>query len=415
MHDVPVPSTEPRMPHWGCSNRFKPSATVLLLFFLSACQADLSRDELSPPNLVLIVVDALRAANVSFLGYARPTTPNLDALASQSYVFDQAISAGGNTPTAMSALMTGHYPFFTFKEKWGEKRVNFGMRRFYTDSSEGGLPRSLQTLAEQLKQTGYTTAGFVTNAHLKAEFNFHRGFDHYEEFVRAEDSPYGKGETVTQAAVDYLQSAKTGPFFLYLHYMDTHGPYAPPEIYRQKFHADDHLSEMSATDKLWKRWTNYDPQDPDADALADYMRDLYDGEVAYADDCIGGVLNSLQDLDLTDNTIIAITADHGEEFLEHGGTTHRGDSLRRTRPGAASSPAPGKGRQTDLRSGQKLRFDADAAGDGWDRHRRPRAGCSRSSASHRRRSRVSETGRVRWIPAKTHGPHCALQTNTVQE
>ncbi len=296
---------------------------ALCLAFLLACQGNKPpRAPVRQPNLILIVVDALRAANVSFLGYHRDTTPHLAMLAAESHVFDHAVSVGGNTPAAMSALMTGRYAFTAFAERWSA--TDFGMHRFYLDDTESGLPRSLPTLAEQLHAAGYATAGFITNPYLKKIFNFHRGFDHYGEIFRKQDIPYGKAGDVSRSAIDFLGSGTAQPFFLYLHFMDTHGPYSPPDTYRTRY--QDGEPPPGGNSDLWQTWEKRVatlPQ-PEARALADHMLNLYDGALAYVDDSIGLVLQALADRGLSDDTVIVMTADHGEEFLEHGGTTHKG-------------------------------------------------------------------------------------------
>ena len=330
--------------------RFWPAHVLLLtlsLTLIAACGSTAPIDA-ARPNVVLIVVDALRAANVSFLGYARTTTPHLDALAAKSYVFDQAVSVGGNTPTAMSALMTGRYPFIGFGDDWTPPFV-FGMRRFYVDGLEPGLPRSLPTLAEQLSSAGYTTAGFITNPYLKRVFDFHRGFDEYEEIFREQGVPYGQGETVSHAAVDFLRTRAPRPFFLYLHYMDTHGPYSPPDAFRTRF--GDEVIPLEDFAHHWQRWEKLTRTgDPELEALAAPMLNLYDGAIAYVDDCIAQVLDTLEELELADDTVVIVTADHGEEFLEHGGTTHQGtlyDELLRI-PLLIHLPGKEGGRLSDL-------------------------------------------------------------------
>lgn len=292
----------------------------LLLLVVCSCRVD-SSEESTTPNLVLIVVDALRASNVSFLGYERSTTPHLDALSKRSFVFEQAISVGGNTPTAMSALMTGRYPFFSFDEEWAP--TSFGMRRFYMTEAESGIPSGLDTLAERLGAAGYTTIGVITNPYLKSTFNFHRGFDQYKEIFREKGIPYGQGEMVSKEGIEFLRSDFEPPYFLYLHYMDTHGPYSPPGSYRTKFDESDW--SISKAGELWTQWEKNLPSDTqERAALASHMRNLYDGAVSYVDDCIGQIIGTLEELGQMENTIVAVTADHGEEFLEHGGTTHKG-------------------------------------------------------------------------------------------
>jgi len=326
----------------------RPLVSGLALIFICSCRMSPSEPPETQPNIVLIVVDALRASNVSFLGYSRDTTPNLDALASESYVFSQAISVAGNTPSAMSGIMTGHYPSTPLGNEWTSPI--FGMSRFYADSSEKGLPRSLKTLAEQLDAEGYNTAGFITNPHLKSTFGFHRGFDHFEELFRDEGVPYGNSEMVSQAVAGFLRSATNRPLFLYLHFMDTHGPYLPPVSFQSKFKTHDQKIE-GALGKLFWRWEKeVDLNESDGDALADLMHNAYDSSIFYTDYCIGEVIQYLVEMNLMDDTVIVVTADHGEEFLEHGGTTHKGtlyDEIVRV-PLLIRIPGKDGGRISDL-------------------------------------------------------------------
>jgi len=298
------------------------------------------------PNILLIVVDTLRGSDLSYVGYARMTSPNLDALAEKSVVFENALSIGANTTVGMAGLMTGKLPHFELGEPWTDE-YRFGMNRFYTHQGEIGLPSSLPTLAELLAESGYITAGIVTNPYLLSVYQFDQGFEIYEELMA--DSGYVAGDEVSDAAVEYLSAfaakkaeysrhsdrgrapEKNGdrtaaPFFLYLHYMDVHGPYYPAKGRSDCFSASRGVNISSS---MWERWENIEGlPDTNPDALLEPMKEAYDCSIVFVDEQIGRVLSRLRELSLEQNTIVAFTSDHGEEFLEHGGTTHKGSLYR---------------------------------------------------------------------------------------
>lgn len=308
------------------------AASALLVSTLLSCETPQPQnnriDALTPPqqprNVVFILVDTLRAGNLSFLGYRRTTTPHIDEIAAQSVVFTRAVSVGGNTPTAMAAIMTGRYPYFRRQDPW--RPADFGMARFYGDGDDGGLPEGIPVLAEKLQSAGYHTLGVITNPYLKSVFHFDRGFDSYDEILHEHGIPYGKCREVTNRAIQLLGQLPDPPFFLYLHFMDTHGPYNPPEEERAAFlrPQSKRLLEQNDFSELWNRWERRIAVDPEPGSLRDLMTDLYDASIHSVDGCINDVLQELSALSLDETTIVAFSADHGEEFLEHGGTTHKG-------------------------------------------------------------------------------------------
>ncbi len=318
----------------------------ILTSFLSAAE---SFSEESRPNIVMIVIDTLRAANLSHAGYDRLTSPAIDELASRSVVFRNTVSIGANTTIAMAGLMTGRLPHFEFGEPWTDEYF-FGMRRFYSREGEIGLPTALDSLAERLRNAGYFTAGVVTNPYLQSSYQFDQGFMVYEELM--EENGYVAADVVTDSALSVLDAVKRSekrndrpmseraevptrdtihqPFFLYLHYMDVHGPYKPRERPEDCFDESKHprvLRPMTASDwREWKRWWNMDRDvsKPERQQLLSTMKSRYDCEIRFVDQQLGRVLKRIRELGLEDKTIIAITSDHGEEFLEHGGTMHKG-------------------------------------------------------------------------------------------
>ena len=300
------------------------AATLALAGSLAGC----GRSE--PPNIVLIVVDTLRADSLSCDGYGRPISPHIESLANESTIFPHAYTVGSNTSTSMAALMTGRLPFYAdtdpscrtgdCAEPWDE-RTWFGMQRFHA-KGEIGLPEKLDTLAKLLKRRGYTTAAYVSNAILKTKYKFDRGFDRYEEPFLEDCS------VVTAGAKQWLRQrgANGPPFLLFLHYIDPHAPYLAPVAYRQRvgFKRTDVADERFFTGPAVEHGVSRDVEGFGSDAFREHLKGLYDSEILYTDECVGRVLDYLRRQTYYANTLVVFLSDHGEEFLEHGDTGHPG-------------------------------------------------------------------------------------------
>lgn len=239
------------------------------------------------PNILLISIDTLRADHVHCYGYDRETTPTLDRIGREGALFREAISPTSWTLPAHVTMLTSLPP-----EQHG---VNTDGRR---------LPHGIPTLAEVLRDRGYETAGYVSAAYLDGRFGFSRGFDEYDDYTAVRLSGESarrevSAPSITRLALDYLsrRGKAVRPFFLFLHYYDVHADYVPHPPYDRMFHATTtHGLEQSIA--------------------------LYDGEVAWVDHHVGLVLDDLRRRGLLDRTVVVITADHGEELLDHGQTGH---------------------------------------------------------------------------------------------
>lgn len=290
--------------------------TAILLSALLALAARPARAD-DKPNVLLIVVDTLRADHLGSYGYARPTSPHLDGLAASGTRFAAARATSSWTAPSVASILTGEYP------------QNHGVVL-----PASALPRQLHTIAESFRDAGYRTAAFSANpAFVSPRQGFDRGFGEFyvlhSGFVDSEDEaadvvpgPTGSGKAVkvaaanqvTEQAVDWLGRIDgSQPFFLYAHYFDPHGGYYPPAEYAERFGVSAG-SPMLKVDqhRFWKK------AKPNAEELST-LRSLYDGEVAFTDAQIGRLLDALPK---GRPTLIAMTADHGEEFLEHGGMSH---------------------------------------------------------------------------------------------
>jgi arylsulfatase A-like enzyme len=267
------------------------------------------------PNVVLISVDTLRADHLGLYGYRRPTSPELEALASEGVVFDHFIQNGGGTLPSHMTMMTSLRPAVH----------GLSARR------PGRLPDARITLAEQLRSNGYATAAWTDGGWVRAKFGFDQGFDIF-------DDSGGRLRTTLPKAETWIRKHRGSPFFVFLHTYDVHSqrgqmPYTCPGDYPESFAwpsastFDGCRSGRCATDLL--KWVNaqadageLDPHAYFSPAEVELMRAMYDGCIRYVDHEIGRLMALLHDLGIYDRTLVVVTADHGEEFLDHGRFLH---------------------------------------------------------------------------------------------
>ncbi|MCI0617258.1 sulfatase-like hydrolase/transferase [bacterium] len=229
-------------------------------------------------NVLLITLDTLRADHLPMYGYRDVKTPNLDRLASDSFVFEDAVSHVPLTLPSHTSMLTGRLP------------IGHGVR----DNAGFILDPGETTLAEVLKGMGYATGAFVSAFVLDSRWQLNQGFDmYYDNFNIAQFQDVNPGDIQRRAedteieAGHWLDANKDHKFFAWVHYYDPHDPYDPPEPYN-----------------------------------SEYQGRPYDGEIAYTDEYIGKLLNKLSELKLSDKTIILVAADHGESLGEHNEATH---------------------------------------------------------------------------------------------
>ena len=234
------------------------------------------------PNVIIYVVDCLRADRVGAFGSKRDLSPAIDAFARESVVLEQAWSCASWTKPSVACMFTGRYP-----PRHGARTTR--------DRLADGVP----TLAEAFARAGYLTRAVVANPVLDAEtLGFGRGFRSYRNLARdyagrAVNSVSADAKVITDDAIAWLPSVKGRPFFLYLHSLDLHFPYLA-------------------------RVTPGRPKVPEGASEPD----LYDSEFAYNDHEIGRLIEALRQERRLQDTIVVVTADHGEEFGEHGTTRH---------------------------------------------------------------------------------------------
>lgn len=281
------------------------------------------------PNVLLIVVDALRADRLGCYGYTRPTSPNLDALAAEGTLFENDMSQAPETPPSVPSILTGMLP------------REHGMG-WMLPGQDVYQQRHLAypTLAEILQKHGYTTAAICANPVVGPEIGADRGFQVFDYPIGRLSVWLHKSTAQFNAAAEKWAQGydrRAGPFFLYVHYIATHNLYTPPSKFcvfgRPGYTAMDDKVNVAMNDV-------FDPHSDrsvTAAALAKHgvtrsdverLSDLYDDEVLCADYYIGSLLQRLKDRGLYDNTIVIVTADHGEAFLDHSQLKHGGSLYR---------------------------------------------------------------------------------------
>ncbi len=255
-------------------------------------------------NIVLVVIDALRADHLGCYGYERNTSPFIDSLAREGLVFDCAYSNSSYTRESVASLFTGQLPSHSGAVGW-----------------HASPPEEAQTLAECLRSQGYRT-GSMSNSIMIRSKRFQQGFDS-SRYPSAGQMLSGGGPPLTRSALDFVRNCGEEKFFLYLHYLDPHGPYEPPDSYYLRY-ADSVFPEPVPlyghirNKCFWMREEGFGPGEPRFEDLV--LR--YDAEIAHVDDSLRALFAGLRKQGKLDNTLVVVTADHGEEFLEHGYVEH---------------------------------------------------------------------------------------------
>ena len=257
------------------------------------------------PNIVIFAIDSIRRDHMSCYGYRRLTTPHLDRLAAQGTLFENAFSAYIPTTPAYSSMLSG-----------------CDVIRTQTPSlrPKGPLPKTLPMLPKILKNAGYNTTciGFGPE--------FYQGFGKYlnfEGWKSWEERPAPKGENLNAVALPELErlSRSEKPFLLFLRHMDPHSPYLPPPPYDSMFYGKNPCDKKNKSMKpvfTFKPFAAFlESWMPPGCTDKDFPIAQYDGGLAYMDACIQVLLNRMDELSLTEDTLIVITGDHGETLYDH--------------------------------------------------------------------------------------------------
>ena len=255
-------------------------------------------------NVLCIVVDSLQANRVGCYGHSRHTSPNLDRLAPECARFTQCISPHIPTHPAHTTLFSGQDVFA------------------HQVVAQGGQPppQDLPLLPSLLRERGYFT-GAVDNIGRWIEPAFER-YEKYPRWDHDGSRPWQNGEEVVQYAGPLLtEAAASPPFFVFLHFWDPHTPYLPPSPFSRMFYEGDEKDPtIRSMEPVWAApwFHNYFQEWMPGVTDIEFVKAQYDASIAYTDACLGHIFNRLSELDLWEDTLVWICADHGEELDEHG-------------------------------------------------------------------------------------------------
>ena len=281
------------------------TAAAVLVVAGSCARAPSVPRESPRHNVLLIVVDALRADRLGAAGYPLPTTPNIDRLAAEGVLFRNAYAHSTWTKPSMTTLFTSLYPSEHGMADVGRE----GTEGFSTDR----LPDSIETIAERFQLGGWSTVAVVNQVHLQRKLGFAQGFDRFA-WRR------GKGAfELNEIFRDWLANRDERPFFAWVHYLDAHWPYdtsLPDETGRF-----GSTAIANPPPKRLSRVEAWVARGVDAKSRA-ALGARYDQEVALVDAAVGELVREIEHAGLRDRTWIVVTSDHGEGFLEHDRLKH---------------------------------------------------------------------------------------------
>jgi len=248
-------------------------------------------------NIILISIDTLRTDHLSLYGYEYNTSPNIDEFSKKSIIFEYALCPIPKTSASVASMMTGLHPF------------SHG-----TKPNKGHLNKKYITLAECLKLKGYSNFAIVDNANLSKKYYFNQGFNSYREVWHETSHLNESSKFITEEALTFLRNNDKNPFFLWLHYLEPHAPYIPPQNYVEERPKGRNIQDLEFKVIVG---TDHEKQEMKKNPYEGHFISLYDGSIRYVDAEIGKILKAFQEEKLHKNTIVIITSDHGEDLGEY--------------------------------------------------------------------------------------------------
>ena len=297
---------------------------IILFLLLQGCH----KETVVPKHVFFIVIDALRADHLGCYGYKVPTSPTIDRLAREGVVFKNAYATASNTLESVFSFFNGTTSL---------------TNKVHTLSPARTQSLSSTSLHKHLREAGYNTLAVVSNPWLKHHQNYFRdGFAHFQFIAPGRDKSQKRlgntTEIVTHAVMNFLDTAfdTTRKNFFYIHYLDPHCPYQPPVDYNF-FSGEADIGPLVQNGDVYaitgerdvrkkykqdRTYSGLPTPEPISENDVKYLVSLYDGEIRYVDLHIEKLLEKLESMKILDDSLIIITSDHGEEFLEHGRFHH---------------------------------------------------------------------------------------------
>lgn len=273
---------------------------VYILFCTINCKKPISEEEThNQPNILLISLDACRADHLSSYGYHRKTSPFLDSIATKGIRFVNAFVNTHGTTTSHVTILSSLYQ--------ESHKVDYDIEF---------VPRGALMIQEILKAHGYTTLAVTDGGRLTQQFGFDRGFIEYND----QGGGILSGSKKLIKLINKHRIKNKNPIFAFYHTYEIHSPYFPPKNYQGIFGKYKSNFKPSSEDLLEFADKSYELKQEDLE----YIKAMYDAGIRYTDDILRNLFNELQELGFFKNYLLIITADHGEEFGEHGGMLHRG-------------------------------------------------------------------------------------------
>ena len=300
------------------------SGSLVFLVLTGACGGGLPNGDgvtSGTPNVLVLLLDCLRADHLGTCGYERPTSPQIDALGRDGIVFERTVAQSNWTRPSVASLFSSLYV--------GQHRVPTGDRE---QEPEGGiasgvlgrrggnvLSEDYTTLAEAFQRAGYATAAFIHQAQMPEYMGFAQGFDVYDVEKKNDRRVLDRFSDWVEGPV----ATRDAPFFAYLHFLKLHFPYRPAER-RDVFRTERTLPPLGGDHDEESRFMQRLELLPEH---RDELMALYDSELMFLDNLVGDAVDYLQRTGRYDDTLILLTSDHGEAFYEHGTYKHAGESL----------------------------------------------------------------------------------------
>jgi arylsulfatase A-like enzyme len=288
-------------PAAGRNRILHPCILVALLGVAAGCARliDVERERTASNrrNVILISMDTLRADHLSCYGYFRKTSPHIDSLAGRGTRFADVSSTSAWTTPVHGSLFTGRYP------------LQLGSIRYHGGKKMHVLGAEEETLAELLQDAGYETQAFTGGGFVSRKLGFDQGFVKYRDHNNIKDY-------IDQLLEWLTEHDRSRPFFLFVHFYDTHRPYIPPDEKFKEMFKGGYKGNFPVRKVCSRKYRPLSEED------LRYVISQYDGEIAHADYQLGRFFAHLHDTGLDRNTLLVYLSDHGDEFFEHGDCDH---------------------------------------------------------------------------------------------